>query len=154
MYLRVTSHGQLPPRHTLVSSAHSMAGQDLTLCCVSAGAVLHQHIVEGLMVAVRQTVHIHVSDPLVPHHARGVPAVDHTVVAVPVGRGRWPVSSQGALEWQWHQETGWGSHTLVHYLLLPCVRSSLRHPVQLTNSLPVNRALHWKRITCCCCLIL
>jgi hypothetical protein len=57
--------------------------EQLTLGCISAGPVLHQHIVERLMVAVRQAVHIHVPDPLVSHHAGGVPAVDNTVIAIP-----------------------------------------------------------------------
>ena len=35
------------------------------------------------MVAVRQAVDVHVSDPLVSHHTGGVPAVDDTVIAVP-----------------------------------------------------------------------
>lgn len=36
------------------------------------------------MVAMRQAVHVHVANPLMPHHAGGVPAIDHTVVAVSV----------------------------------------------------------------------
>jgi hypothetical protein len=49
--------------------------EQLTLGCISAGPVLHQHIVERLMVAVRPAVHIHVPDPLV--------SVDNTVIAIP-----------------------------------------------------------------------
>lgn len=33
--------------------------------------------------AVWQAVNVHVPDPLMPHHAGGVPAVDDAVVAVP-----------------------------------------------------------------------
>lgn len=51
--------------------------------CISTRAVLHQNIIERLMMAVRQAVDVHVSDPLVSHHAGGVPAIDHTVIAVP-----------------------------------------------------------------------
>lgn len=87
--LCVTSCGQL--LNTLVSSATAWPARrrwrdskHLTLGCISAGAILHQNIVEGLMVAMRQAVHVHVANPLVPHHAGGVPAIDHTVVAVSV----------------------------------------------------------------------
>ena len=55
----------------------------LTLGGVSTGPVLHQDVVKGLMVAVRQAVDVHVSDPFVSHHTGGVPAVDDTVIAVP-----------------------------------------------------------------------
>lgn len=55
----------------------------LTLGCVSAGTILHQHVVERLMMAMRQAVDIHVSNPLVSHHAGGVPAINDTVIAIP-----------------------------------------------------------------------
>lgn len=96
----------------------------LTLGCISAGAILHQDVVEGLMVAVRQAVHIHVSDPLMPHHARRVPAVDHTVVAVPVEQGKMASEFLGS--------PARALTPSVHSLLLPCVES-LGHPVPLTN---------------------
>lgn len=49
------------------------------------------------MVAMWQTVHVHVSDPLVPHHAGGVPAIDHTVVAIPVEQGQTDSEFPGSL---------------------------------------------------------
>lgn len=55
----------------------------LTLGGVPTGPVLHQDVVKGLMVAVGQAVDVHIPDPLVAHHAGGVPAVDDTVIAVP-----------------------------------------------------------------------
>ena len=58
-------------------------GPALTLGRVSARTVLHQHVVERLVVAVRQAVDIHVANPFVSHHAGGVPAVDDAVVAIP-----------------------------------------------------------------------
>lgn len=36
--------------------------------------------------AVRQAVDVHVSNPLVSHHAGGVPAIDDTVIAIPKHR--------------------------------------------------------------------
>lgn len=36
--------------------------------------------------AVRQAMDVHVSNPLVSHHAGGVPAVDDTVIAIPKHR--------------------------------------------------------------------
>lgn len=35
------------------------------------------------MMAMRQAVDVHVSDPFVSHHAGGVPTIDHTVIAIP-----------------------------------------------------------------------
>lgn len=55
----------------------------LTLGSVSAGAILHQDVVEGLVGAVGEAVHVHVPDPLMAHHAGRIPAINHTVVAIP-----------------------------------------------------------------------
>lgn len=57
--------------------------QLLTLGGISTGPVLHQNIIERLMMAVRQAVDVHVSNPLMSHHAGGVPAIDDTVIAIP-----------------------------------------------------------------------
>lgn len=35
------------------------------------------------MMAMRQAVDVHVSNPFMSHHAGGVPTIDHTVIAVP-----------------------------------------------------------------------
>lgn len=70
----------------------------LTLGSVSAGAILHQDVVEGLVGAVGEAVHVHVPDPLVAHHAGRIPAVNHTVVAIPESRNctqrLWKLQSQ------------------------------------------------------------
>lgn len=34
--------------------------------------------------AMRQAVDIHVSNPLMSHHAGGVPTIDYTVIAIPI----------------------------------------------------------------------
>ena len=50
---------------------------------VSAGAILHQDVVERLVGAVGEAVHVHIPDPLMAHHAGRIPAINHTVVAIP-----------------------------------------------------------------------
>lgn len=113
------------------------ANKHLTLGCISTGAILHQHVVEGLMVAMRQTVNIHVADPLMAHHAGGVPAIDHTVVSIPVEHGKMASELLGSLRAAEESgEAGWGSSMpFVHYLLLlPHVESLLRNPVPLYKS--------------------
>lgn len=82
------------------------------------------------MVAMRQAVHIHVANPLVPHHAGGVPAIDHTVVAVPVEHQKRVSELLGSLRAvEEAEEPGWGSFMpFVYYLLLPQVESLFRTP--------------------------
>lgn len=58
----------------------------LTLGSVSAGAIFHQDVVEGLVGAVGEAVHVHIPDPLMSHHAGRVPAINHTVIAIPGSR--------------------------------------------------------------------
>lgn len=109
----------------------------LTLGCVSARAILHQNIVERLMMAVRQAVDVHVSNPLVSHHAGGVPAIDDTVIAIPdehTSKGKsipWdPVTAAVKC-----RNSGWASlrlPLLQIYLLLLHVASFSRVPLPLS----------------------
>lgn len=53
------------------------------MCSISARAIFHEHVVEGLVGAVGEAVDIHISDPFVSHHAGRVPAINHAVIAIP-----------------------------------------------------------------------
>ena len=54
-----------------------------TLCSISAGAILHQYVVEGLVLLVWKIVHAHLDDPLLRGSALFVPTVDHAGVVIP-----------------------------------------------------------------------
>lgn len=107
--------------------------------------------------AMRQTVHVHVADPFMAHHAGGVPAIDHTVVAIP-GEHRETtdelLGSLGAVGESGEPGRG-SSMPFVHYLLLSHVESLVRTPCPSLQTFlsPSTKYLIWK-ITLFVCLFL
>jgi len=52
------------------------------LSSISARAIFHEHIVERLVGAMWKAVDVHIPDPFMPHHAGGIPAINHAVIAI------------------------------------------------------------------------
>lgn len=71
----------------VLSADSSTSSLKLTLSGVSARAVLHQDVVEGLIGAVGQLMHSHRGDPLWTHRALWVPSINNAVIPGPADTG-------------------------------------------------------------------